>query len=555
MPPKEKVDISEKLAEVHAEEEEERAKKEAQKLGLGYLDLLISPIDLAALELVSETNARAAGLAVLQRDGRRLDVAVKDPNEKATKAELGRLEKDGFRPNLFLVSKHSLEYAWKRYKQLGKKAKVAVTGLVELREETLEAKGKRIETLEDFSGALAESASQDVAEIIALLLAGALKLDASDIHLEPEEAQSRLRIRLDGMLHDLGALSKSQTKTLTNRIKLLSGLKLNVTKSAQDGRFTIRGKTQDIEVRASAIPGAYGENVVLRVLNPKTISLNLEDLGFREDLLELMKKELSRPTGMILTTGPTGSGKTTTLYAFLKTVSSPDVKIITIEDPIEYHLAGISQTQVEPEKGYTFASGLRSILRQDPDIILVGEIRDKETAETAMHASLTGHLVFSTLHTNDAPGTIPRLIDMGVQPSIVAPAINVALAQRLVRRLCKECAKEGTASAEIIERLKTLLQDLPPATAGPKLETGLKLKTAAGCEACHGLGYKGRVGLFEAFLIDDEMERLILSSPAEADVRALAKKNGMVSMQQDGALKALQGITTLEEVERVMGEL
>jgi len=297
----------------------------------------------------------------------------------------------------------------------------------------------------------------------------------------------------------------------------------------------------------------------LRVLNPKTISLEFEDLGFQPFHTEIIKKELAAPNGMILVTGPTGSGKTTTLYAFLKKKSQESgLKIITIEDPIEYHLEAIEQTQVEPEKGFNFANGLKAILRQDPDVILVGEMRDLETVQTALHASLTGHLVFSTLHTNDAPGIIPRIIDMGAEVSIIAPAINVGLAQRLVRKLCKECSGSEKVSTGDLEKLKKILDNIPAVVKEklnlPELNSTLTLNKAVGCPKCNETGYKGRLGIFEIFQINDEMEKLILSKPTEIEVKELARKDGMISMQEDGAFKVLKGITTLKELERVVGE-
>jgi type II secretory ATPase GspE/PulE/Tfp pilus assembly ATPase PilB-like protein len=266
----------------------------------------------------------------------------------------------------------------------------------------------------------------------------------------------------------------------------------------------------------------------------------------------LIESEIKKPNGMIITTGPTGSGKTTTLYAFVKKVREPGIKIITIEDPIEYHLEGISQTQVEPEGGYTFETGLSAIVRQDPDIILVGEIRNRETAEIAMHASLTGHLVFSTLHTNNAPGTIPRLIDLGVMPNIIAPAINVAIAQRLVRVLCEHCKQATPATPEQSTIIRDILSTLPESYGKPRLDT-ITIYQPAGCKECNNTGYKGRIGIFEAFLVDDDIERLILKNPSEADVRAVALKQGMATLQQDGILKILAGTTSFDELERIAG--
>ncbi len=331
--------------------------------------------------------------------------------------------------------------------------KPRTTGIIEL-EKKIDEIGKEIKNLSDLKDRISKTATTEILEII---FAGALKTEASDIHFEPQEKGVRLRFRTDGVLQDMAEFDKAAYGPVLSRIKLMAGLKLNVHDRPQDGRFTIRSASMDIEVRVSALPGAYGESIVMRMLDPRTIRKGLEELGLRDELLEEVKKQLKKTTGAILTTGPTGSGKTTTLYAFLNWVNKPGIKAITIEDPIEYHIKGVYQTQVEPEKGYSFSSGLRSIVRQDPDVILVGEVRDAETAEIAMHAALTGHLVFSTLHTNDAAGTIPRLIDMGIKPQIIAPAINMAMAQRLVRKICQECRKKERASAEEAEKIKRVL--------------------------------------------------------------------------------------------------
>jgi type II secretory ATPase GspE/PulE/Tfp pilus assembly ATPase PilB-like protein len=307
----------------------------------------------------------------------------------------------------------------------------------------------------------------------------------------------------------------------------------------------------------STLPSEYGETVVMRILNPKSL-IEIEQLGLREDMLSVFKKEIQQPNGMIIVTGPTGSGKTTTLYAILKRIKNPEIKIITIEDPIEYHLEGISQTQVNPKKGYDFANGLKAIVRQDPDVILVGEIRDFETAKIALQAALTGHLVLTTLHTNDAAGTVARLQALGEKTVNIAPAINLAIAQRLVRKICKNCLKFEKATPEELAKLKKELGALPKALKErlklPSLNKNLKIPKPNGCSKCNFTGYKGRIGIFEFFLVDDEMENFILKSPSISDLRKKAREKGMIGMKEDGLIKVLWGITTLEEVERVTGK-
>jgi len=432
--------------------------------------------------------------------------------------------------------------------------RVKITGEVEISPDRLAEIQKEVKNISDFGKKIEGFLTASATELLSIILAGAISLDASDIHIEPEEERAKLRIRIDGILHDVIILNLKVYKTLLSRIKLLSGLKLNVTDRPQDGRFTISIEKIIIEIRASTLPAEYEEAIVLRLLNPKSL-IEIEALGLRKDLVEIFRKEIKRPNGMIIVTGPTGSGKTTTLYAVLKRINKPEIKIITIEDPVEYHLEGLSQTQVDPAKGYTFANGLRSIMRQDPDVVLVGEIRDKETAEIALQAALTGHLVFSTLHTNDAAGAVARLVDLGVRPISIAPAITMIVAQRLPRKVCQKCVKFVPPSSEDLEKIKKGLAKIKKEILPSSFfDQKLKIPQATGCKDCNLTGYRGRIGIYETFLVDDEMERFILTSPAIVDMRELAIKKGMVLMHQDGLIKVLEGITTLEEVERVTGE-
>ena len=419
---------------------------------------------------------------------------------------------------------------------------------------------QKIKNVSAFKEKVEEFLEKSVSELSEVILGGAINLEASDIHVEPKEKETKIRIRIDGILQDVTTFEREIFEGILNRIKLLSGIKLNITDRPQDGRFSIAMEPSTtigggpIEVRVSTLPSEYGETLVLRILNPKAL-IKLGGLGLRKDLLETFEREIKKPNGMIIVTGPTGSGKTTTLYAFLKRVQKPEIKIITIEDPIEYRLEGISQTQVDPKKGYDFASGLKSIMRQDPDVILVGEIRDLETAEIALQAALTGHLVFATLHTNDAAGTVARLTSLGAKPSNIGPAINMAIAQRLVREICKKCGKLEKAPASALEKIKRGLRGIRPEIKIPKIAPGLKVPQAKGCKNCNFTGYRGRTGVFEAFLVDEGMEKFILQNPSIAALRKEAIKRGMVTMQQDGLIKVLNGITTIEEVERITGPI
>jgi len=430
-----------------------------------------------------------------------------------------------------------------------------IVGIVEISPEIIDEVETGIKNIPQLKEKINQASIGNITNILDIMLMGAISLRASDIHIEPSEDKALLRARIDGMLQEITSFDLNVFQKVLSRIKLLSGLKLNISDRPQDGRFSVSIGQKLIEIRASTLPAEYGESIVLRVLNPKDL-ITLEDLGLREDLLKDFNKQLTKPDGMIIITGPTGSGKTTTLYSFLTKAKSPENKIITIEDPIEYHLTGISQTQTHPEKGYDFASGLKSIMRQDPDVILVGEIRDLETVQIAIQAALTGHLVLTTLHTNDAAGTVARLISLGADPVNIGPALNLAVAQRLVRRVCPQCFKVKTVSADDLEKIKNGLKNLPGTIKKklPSINKTLEIPQAVGCQHCNFTGYRGRVGIFEAFFIDDEMEKFISTAPTIALLKEKAIKQGMITLRQDGLMKVLEKKTTIEEIERVMGE-
>ncbi|KKN97112.1 hypothetical protein LCGC14_0160700 [marine sediment metagenome] len=434
-----------------------------------------------------------------------------------------------------------------------------ITGEIRISPVILTKLQKKVKNISLFKKIVEDYLEKKITELSEVLLGGGILLEASDLHIEPEKNQAKLRLRVDGILQDVTFFNLKTYEVLLSRIKLLSGIKFNITDRPQDGRFSILltpkkdKKEESIEIRTSTLPTEYGESIVLRILNPKNL-ITMEALGLRKDLLSLFKNKIKQPNGMIIVTGPTGSGKTTTLYAFLKGIQKPEIKIITIEDPIEYHLGSISQTQVNPAKKYDFANGLRSIVRQDPDVILVGEIRDLETAKISLQAALTGHLVLTTLHTNDAAGTIARLQALGEKPVNIAPAISLAIAQRLVRKICKKCGKLTAVSPAALKKIKSELRKLSKEVEISIPKSNLKIPAIKGCTACNLTGYRGRIGIFEAFLVDDEMEKFIMSSPSIAALRKKAIEKGMLTMRQDGLIKVLQGTTTLEEVERVAGE-
>jgi type IV pilus assembly protein PilB len=542
-----------KLDELRKGEEENLARTLSSRYGTEYMDLSIIAINSDALRVLTEAEAREAKMAVFDITDKRIKVAVLAPENDKTLAEITKLKSRGFVPQLFMVSPDSLEKVWARYKDLSYSFETK-GGALDISNEQITTFLSSVHSVEDVRKLIDEMVSQKksykISRLLEILVAGALALKASDIHVEPEEAVVKVRYRLDGVLTEILEFENDIFRLLSSRIKLLSGMKLNVG-SAQDGRFSIIVGDSEIEIRSSILPSAYDESIVLRVLNPDSISVPLEELGIPQKLLKILELQISKPEGMILTTGPTGSGKTTTLYAFLKKIHTPDIKIITIENPVEYHLPGIVQTQTNLEKGYTFIEGLRSALRQDPDIIMVGEIRDEETAEIAVNSALTGHLVFSTLHTNSAAGTFPRLIDLGVNPKIITSAVSIAMAQRLVRKLCPVCKKkiklEGR-NQEIVTRILAGIKSPEDKLA----ETPDSIYEPVGCKECNNTGYQGRIGIYEAVLRSEAIEKVIIQNPSDREIAKAAEDQGILSLRQDGILKVLRGITSLPELERVV---
>lgn len=542
---------NERLAHVREQEEEDLARVLSEKYGRTYTDLTIVPINVDALRLIPEKEAREAEVVAFEKNGKHLSIAFRNPSNESLPGIEHALESQGFILTRFLVSRKSLEYAYTRYVELSF-ANVSKAGVFDIRGDELSQLRTEIDSIAKLRANLDEilvaGKQAQVSRVLEYMLATAFALKASDIHLEPEEAGIRLRLRLDGQLTDTYTFDAHTYRLLSSRIKLLSGLKINIRERAQDGRFTVPISDSEVEIRTSLIPGAYGESFVMRILDPSILGVSFENLGIRPNLLERLKAEIARPTGMLLVTGPTGSGKTTTLYAFLRHIHTPEIKIVTIEDPVEYHLPGIVQTQSDG-KDYTFASGLRSVLRQDPDVIMVGEIRDAEVADVAIQAALTGHLVFSTLHTNNAAGSFPRLADLGVDPKTFASAVSVAMAQRLVRTLDPQQKKQVPATDEqkkLMERILSTVEDkslLPPS---------LDTLWVPDPKTPESTGYKGRIGVHEAIFMDDELGTLLRENPSEGDIVKSVRRQGFLTMAQDGVLKALEGVTSLEEVLRVV---
>jgi len=543
--------LEEKIEKVELQGKEAEAASDAQGMGVPYVSLKGFAISADALTLLPQERAKELQAIVFLHTGPELRMGAVDPgNEKVKQLVFELSERHKTNGVLYKISQESFDIGLKLYDALPK-VRTIIKG-VQIKAEELSRYQEQMKSFADIQGIL-DGAS--ITDILSIVTAAALKMGSSDIHIEAEEKDIKVRLRVDGILQDVASIDKDQWKKIINRIKLIAGLKMNINDRPQDGRFTIFQKDKQIDVRTSTLPTAWGESVVMRILNPDSIKLEFEQLGFRPAALARLLKEIQKPHGMIVTTGPTGSGKTTTLYAILKKLNQPDVKIITLEDPVEYKLEGINQSQIDHSKEYTFAAGLRSILRQDPDIVLVGEIRDLETAETAIQAALTGHLLLSTIHTNDAAGAIPRFTSMGVKPFLLAPAINAIMGQRLARRLCDECKKPVELDAEALKKVTELLQAIPDNSGEqkPDLATA-KFFGPGSCDVCNNTGYKGRVGLYEILVKDPEIEKFILGGEmSEYKVREVAAAQGMVNMAQDGLLKVLEGLTSVEEIQRVTG--
>lgn len=549
-------DLKSKLEKLRREGEERAARRLAEKLGLSYADLGKVPVALDAVRLLTEQDAKDAKAATIELKEKKVALAAVNPELPATKKISEELAAKKYEVKTIVVSPSSLETAWHFYKFI-KPAEEEITGKINISKERLDALHAKLSSLDAVHaevGAIDFNAFSPVT-LIEVILAGATALRASDIHTEAEKEKAKIRFRIDGLLHDIyDDIPLHAYQAFVSRIKLLSEMKLNVRSEAQDGRFTIGLAGKEIEMRVSVIPAEFGETIVMRILDPSATMVGLPDLGLRADNLALVKKQLDRPNGLILNTGPTGSGKTTTLYAFLRTMNDPTVKIITLEDPIEYRIDGVEQTQVNDEAGYTFANGLRAIVRQDPDVILVGEVRDLETADIAMQAALTGHLVLSTLHTNDAVGAVPRLINLGVKAVSIGPALSLVIAQRLVRVLCPDCKKEAAPDDATKKNIEALLAKLPAQVDRTPYQN-YKIYEPVGCDKCNKMGYRGRVGIFEFLEGGSDLESTILKEASEVALRGVAERQGMVTMQQDGILKVLEGKTTFGEVKSVTGDI
>ena len=545
-----------RVRQMKQRQEEELVKMLARKHGVGYVDLQTVPINSDALKLIPEERAKQAKMAGFNLVGRKVAIACASPLIPQVADEVNRLRAKKYEISVYMTSKKSLEKAWSRYGDISYAVKTE-QGVIDISSADIEDVLKGVTSLpaaqDMLKQALISKEAYRISKVIELILYAGYALGASDVHIEPEEEKVNLRYRLDGILTTIVSFDLATYQRILSRIKLTAGLKLNIRENAQDGRFSIKMSDSDIEIRTSTLPDSYGESIVLRILDPRAISVPIEELGMSSEMLEVMNHEIGKPNGLILNTGPTGSGKSTTLFGFLKKVANPQIKIITIENPIEYHIAGVTQTQIDHAKGYTFLSGLRAALRQDPDVIMVGEIRDNETAGIAANSALTGHLVLSTLHTNSAAGTFARLVELGVSPETIAVALNVALAQRLVRKLCVHCKAEmpfedlSEYDKKIVVSILDRMFDRDKHIAQTEV-----LYKAVGCDKCNKTGYKGRLGLFEMIRMDEELENLLKETTAEHDIQRAMHEKGELSLKEDGVIKMFKGVTTIDELHRVI---
>ncbi|MFP5333898.1 MAG: GspE/PulE family protein [Actinomycetes bacterium] len=502
----------------------------ASQIGLEFVDLTEFPVDGSALARISPAVCRRHTVLPIGYDNGKLVLAMADPGNVFALDDVRQMS--GMEPRPVVATREDLLAAIDRYCRADADLD-ELTSEMETAEQAADDLSKMREIVED----------APIVKYVNLLITQAIQDRASDIHIEPTEHDLRVRYRIDGVLHEVMRSPKQITSGVTSRLKIMADIDIAERRVPQDGRLSVNAHGKKIDLRVATLPTVWGEKVVMRILDNSTARLDLGDLGFSDSNFERYATSFSKPYGMILVTGPTGSGKSTTLYATLNIVSRPEINVITVEDPVEYRLPGINQVQVNPKAGLTFASALRSILRSDPDVVLIGEIRDHETAQIAIEAALTGHLVLSTLHTNDAPSAITRLTEMGIEPFLVGSATDCVLAQRLARRLCSKCKAPYQPSSGELEAAHF------PWLPGEELPM---LYRPVGCSSCAKTGYKGRLALHEVMSVTEEVERMAVERASATDITAVARKQGMVTLREDGWAKVIQGITSIEEVLRVV---
>ncbi len=542
------------LVEEKILDDENVAKAKAAFLNLPYINLDTTTPTEEVIALIPEESRAFYKMLPFALEGRDLKIALVDPNNIQALEALEFLgQKNDFQIRVYVASEKAIE----GYLNGTKKSIKTIVGEalenIALKEQTeKQEQGVKQPTLKQDEVAVTEE--EPIIKIVDVILSNAIDAGASDIHIEPSENDVRVRYRIDGILHTSLRLPRNVLSAIISRIKILSNLKIDETRLPQDGRFHVDVGTKSVDLRVSSLPLMYGEKIVMRILDKTTKVPTLEELGLRGKGLAWVNENLQKTHGVFLITGPTGSGKSTTLYSILTIRNTNEVNIVTLEDPVEYFIEGVNQSQIKPEIGLTFASGLRSILRQDPNIVMVGEVRDEETAELAVHAALTGHLVFSTLHTNNAVGAIPRLINMGIEEFLLSASVNLIMAQRLIRKLCQFCKKEVEISSVLRKEIDEDVKTIPKEYLDGIDVANPKAWKAVGCDKCGKIGYKGRMGIFEVLPLFNELQELIFSKQAAHKIYEAALKMGVITMKQDGILKVLRGETTLEEIARVTTE-
>ncbi len=544
-----KESVGDFLQKIDSSSRESEVERLAHSVGLPYIDLSLFPVDGDHIRSFPEDLAKDTSSVLFQKERGIYRIGLTQNDDSLKEKILTYTKEREQEVKFYLISNASLERGWEEYSK-----KPFIEHLdqmkVSLSKEDLATFGKEFDDLLSLKNSLSDLPTTKVLEII---LAGANRLRTSDIHIEPEAGDVRLRYRIDGLLEDIAHIPSDVYHLTLSRVKMLAKMKLNASTRAQDGSFFIMKDGERIDIRVSIIPTNQGETINMRLLNSAEADVPLETLGLRGEALLEIKRQIKKPHGMIVNTGPTGSGKTTTLYSLIREINESSVKIITVEDPIEYILPGVVQTAVNNDDSYTFGQALRAIVRQDPDVILVGEIRDEETAEVAVNAALTGHLVFTTLHTNDAPASIVRLGELGIKGSLIGSAVNIFIGQRLVRVLCKKCREAYAPAPKTIAALQKILATIPSSTGIHVPETITTLYKPVGCAECHFSGYRGRQGIFEVFPVTDAIAAIIDNFATENEIRQAAIKEGMLTMNQDGLLKVVEGITTFQEVWRTTG--
>ncbi len=547
-------DIADNMHLLYDDSEERVVRLLADKYNLPYADLRGVAGEPDALKMIPENMAMEALVAPFRINGKTMHIAIRDPENSKMRNLIEHINSTLGEPIIYIASKASLRHIWGRYADIAMNNKVD-QGSINLTKAHSDELFQDIKSLSDFQikieNILKNERANKVSKIIELMIDGAIYFGASDIHTEPESGSVRVRYRMDGILNDVFYTDEETYKLIQSRLKLLSGLKISTHNKAQDGRFTVEREVGNIEMRVSVIPGAYGESFVMRLLDPGNANVSLDKLGINIYVKSAIEHAMTKPNGMILTTGPTGSGKSTTLYSILSKIYSKEIKIITIEDPVEYHIEGISQTNVNKE--YGFVDGLRAALRQDPDVIMIGEIRDAETAAVAINAAQTGHLVLSTLHTNNAFGVIPRLLDLGANPKTLVNAITLSIAQRLCRKLCLICKVAITSGEKESRSITNILGEMnikkkPYAIAPSESYT---IYQAGSCDKCHD-GYDGRIGIYEGFIMTPELNKIINNNPSEYEIKEAVASQGLTTLEDDAILKLLNGETSYDELLRVI---